>query len=252
MDVVAEGRFREARGYLRYLAALLVPGRAVPVFEQPPPVLVDDSLTDDDRKLLIEESHRQLERQATDLGRNHTRAATLLTITIAELAFLTTTAPAVFTRSPIVIGLWVLSAVLAVLALGGTVSVLTSRAVYGRVDPASLGRGPAPILPELARQYVASVGPGEATNAARLTVLRDAVWLAVLAAAALVLITPFSGRSAPKTGTCVVPSGASCVIAPTSPPSASSPSPSPRTTSMSPSPFPTPRPSSVQPTPSTP
>jgi hypothetical protein len=209
---VVTGKYAEARGYLQYVAALLYPGREVPVFQQPRRIQTDlQDCSDDDFTLLLEEGRRQLERQAADMQRNHTRAATLLTVTVAELVFLAASGPGVFSDGLLVIAIWLVSVTLSVLALAGTVSVLTSSAEYGNVSTVDLADGPRPVLPELARQYTDAVGTGESTNAARLTILRDAVWLAVIAAVFLVLTTPFTSKPSTTT-TCAVSAGARCVI----------------------------------------
>jgi hypothetical protein len=93
-----------------------------------------------------------------------------------------------------------------VLALAGTISVLTSKAVYGYVDTVDLADGSRPVLPRLARAYTDAAPIGDVTNAARLTVLRDAVWLAALTAVCLVMITPVQrGFDATRTASCASP-----------------------------------------------
>jgi hypothetical protein len=193
---IVTGPFAEARGYLQYVLALLHPGTDVPVFHGPRDRRTNlEHLQDEDYTLIIEEGRRQLDRQAAEMQRNHTRAATLLTVTVAEIVFLVSSRAAVFDHSLLVTVPWFVGVALAVLALAGTISVLTSKAVYGYVDTVDLADGSTPVLPRLARAYADAAPIGDVTNAARLTVLRDAVWLAALTAVCLVMITPFSAAS---------------------------------------------------------
>lgn len=228
MNVIS-GRGAELRGYLRYVAALFHPGGAVPVFHDArQPVGSITSKLPEAQDLIIEEGRRQIGRQGEAMQQNHTRAATLLTVTVAELVFLAKSGPNVFDHSLWVVIPWLLSVTLAVFALAGTVSVLTSSATYGYVHVVDLVDSSEPTRAELARLYAEAVGVGESTNAARLTILRDAVWLAVLAAIVLVTITPFSG-SRDREGACRGPQGTVCVpsqnVRPT-PTAAAQPSPS--------------------------
>jgi hypothetical protein len=94
--------------------------------------------------------------------------------------------------------LWALSATLAVLAVGGAASLLTSQARFGRTDTQQAAAGPLPILRHVALGYADSVGDGEETIRTRITVLRDGVLLAVAAALLYAVIWPFT---AGETGT---------------------------------------------------
>jgi hypothetical protein len=218
MKVVPNGPFREARGYLSYVAALLYPGRSVPVFEQPPKLVINmQRLSPSDKALLIEEGRTLLANQADAMGRNQTRAATLLTIAVAELVFLAKAGGDVIAHRGWPYLPWTVGLVVAALSLAGAVSVLTSSAVYGGISADALVRDESPVVDALATQYLDALGPGEATNAARLTVLRDAVWLAVLAGVMLIVV--FAAKSSdPPTG-CSVPTGFACLRVPADSPS---------------------------------
>lgn len=227
-----EGRFREPRLYLIYVLALLRPGVEVPVFHRPRrPNRNAATLPAADRAVVIDEARRQIDLQNGDMQRNQTRAATLLTITLAELVFLARSGAAAFDRSWLVQAPWLLSAVLAVLAAAGAVAVLTASAAYGRVDAVDLVDSPGPADEEAARLYAEAVGTGEATNAARLTVLRDGVLLAVVAAVALVAIVPFTAAGPSGDDDCAASTGRACpAVVTTAPPTpgTESPAPAPR------------------------
>lgn len=191
-----DGRRAEARLYLAYVLALFRPGTAVPVFHQPrKPTRSAASLPAVDRAIVIEEGRRQLDHQNADMQRNHTRAATLLTVTVAEVVFLARAASTAFDSAWPVLFAWAASAVLAALAAAGAVAVLTTSAVYGRVHTADIIDSPEPAEETAARLYADAVGFGESTNAARLTVLRDAVLLTLLAALLLAALTPFTVKN---------------------------------------------------------
>ncbi len=209
---LATGRFREQTLYLRYVAALLRPGREVPVFDEPrDPSEKLSSFSNDDRRIVIDEARQQLARQREDVQRNHTRAATLLTVALAELAYAAASGPAIVQAHWSVIVLWALSGIAALLALAGAIAVLTVRADYGIIDTAAMTGWSPPLLPRLAREYATAVGPGEATNNARLTVLRDAVFLAVISALLLAPTTPFSRKSEDPVKDCATNATAPCI-----------------------------------------
>ena len=136
---VISGRGAEVRGYLHYVVALVKPGSSVPVFHDARRPEGDiTSKPKDAQDLIIEEGRIQISRQAAALQHNTTRAATLLTITVAELVFLAKSGPNVFDHSPWVVVPWLFSVALAALALAGTGSVLTSSANYSYVDVVDL------------------------------------------------------------------------------------------------------------------
>jgi hypothetical protein len=96
-----DGRFAEARVYLLYVLALLRPGVEAPTFGAPSEFTGDiDRLDDDDLEIVIDEGRRQLDRQLADLERNRSRAATLLTVGLAEIAVLSAGAPACSPTDP--------------------------------------------------------------------------------------------------------------------------------------------------------
>jgi len=190
---VLSGRLLEARLYLAYVAAIAVPGSAVPVLEEPRTAKrAVDRLPDDALKLLIEEGRRQLDRQAAELNRNQTRATTLLTLTIAELVFLFTSRAAITEHCWRVDVLWWLATALGMLAVAGCIAVTITPAVYGSISVTALSDSTDRTLAVLAEEYTLAGGAGDVTNAARLTVLRDAAWLAMVTGGLIVLLLPFS------------------------------------------------------------
>jgi hypothetical protein len=181
----------EARLYLYYVFAVLRPGIRVPTFTTPTKF---DSpmgfLTKEELKLLIEEGRRALDQQETDLERIRSRAATMLTICLAEVAALSALAPRAFTHGPVFATLWCLAGASVVLAIGGAAAVITAQARMGHVDPRQVGGASPPLLSHLAREYLQSLGESEVTVRAGLTVLRDVVLLETVAALLLGGIWP--------------------------------------------------------------
>jgi len=180
---VIEGRFREARGYLWHCFAVIRPGIEIPVFEQPTTFSGDlTGAPEGELKLVIEEGRRQLDRQASDLERHRTRAGTVVTVALVEIALLSNGARTSLRSGWPVTAAWSLSAVLVLFGLAGAVAVLTGRAVLGRSDTQVIASAPGPRLMEAAVSYAQDASLGEPTVAARLTVLRDAVLLLILGA----------------------------------------------------------------------
>ncbi|WP_329007639.1 hypothetical protein OG271_18160 [Micromonospora rifamycinica] len=189
---VVKGRLAEARVYGWYVLAVLRPGVEVPTFGQPESFTADiERFTPDDLKIIVEEGRRQLDRQLADLEKTRSRAATLLTIGLAELAVLATSANRVFLLGVPARVVWAISALLVVLTIGGAASLLTSRADFGRLETRQLAGGPMPVLRQAALGYAHTVGTGEETVRTRITVLRDGVLLAVTAALLYAVIWPF-------------------------------------------------------------
>lgn len=210
--VTGEGLGTEVRVFFRYVFALTRPGARVPVFGKAEPS--ERSVTskdDDEQALLLEEARAQRAGQNDAMQNNQTRAATLLTVTVAELIYLVKVASNILDRSQgPVIALWGVALVFAFLGLAGTAAVLTTSAEYGGVDLIQVIDSDKPVLEELTTRYVRSLDSGARTNAARLTVLRDAVWLAAVAGLLLMATVPFSADKADDK-TCKVPQGFACV-----------------------------------------
>ena len=180
---VIEGRFRELRGYFRHCFGVVWPGLEIPVFEHPTTFSGDlTGAQEGELQLVIEEGRRQLDRQASDLERHRTRAGTLVTVALVEIALLSNGARAALRSGWPVTAAWSLSAVLVLLGLAGAVAVLTDKAVLGRSDTQMIASAPSPRLMEAAVSYAQAASLGEPMVAARLTVLRDAVLLLILGA----------------------------------------------------------------------
>ncbi|MFD4034778.1 hypothetical protein ACFWVP_30820 [Streptomyces sp. NPDC058637] len=180
---VISGRFAEARLYLYYCVALFHPGRTMPTFAEPEPHTRDIlPLSDDELTLLIEEGRRQLDRQMADMDRIRTRAGALATVALALTAAVVSKLPDVLQRHWTLISLWGVSCALAFLAVAGAASILSARAVLGRIDTRLAAQGLRPLRSDLAEAYVELVSTGEETVRTFLTVFRDAVTLVVVAA----------------------------------------------------------------------
>lgn len=206
--------WHEAYVYLRYVAALAKPGTRVPVFGAPRNA--NRSVTSKDpaeQALLLEEARSQITRQAESMQHNTTRAATLLTIAVTELVFLTKIANNVLDHGAVAVALWSAAVTFAVLSLAGAVAVLTTRAEYGTVNLTAVIDSDEPTLAELAQRYTDATDRGARTNATRLTVLRDAVLLGVVAGVGLVAVLLFNNTKEPEAG-CKPPAGQTCTFTP--------------------------------------
>ena len=181
---VIEGRFAEARVYLRHAVAVLFPGIELPTFGSPATHRRNRNAyqTEDDLKLVLEEGRRQLDRQFSDLKDIRSRAGKLLTVGLAEVGVLAASAQLAFPRGALLLTTWALSMLLALLSVGGAASLIVSRAPFGGIETSKLARVRTPVLGRLADSYARSVGEGEETIRTWTTVLRDAVLLAVVAA----------------------------------------------------------------------
>lgn len=200
---------------------------------------------------------RQVDRQLADLEKVRSRAGALLTLCLAELAALSAGASRVFTHSWLILP-WALSAACVLLSVGGAIALLTAQAQFRRVDTAGIALVPPSRARRVAAQsYAEVVGMGEETIATRITVLRDGVLLAVVAALLYASVWPAvtlgaSGGNTPDpvtstfpgqpTMNVLVPSpassgGASCLTCtPSSVPSSSTSLTTPRTNAPGPLP----------------
>ncbi len=169
---------RFARGqviYFAHVVGLVAPGEEIPVFRAhqitPAPL---DGWTDDDLERMVDEGHRQLDCQFSDLERIRGRAQWLLTtgaaITAALGSALVATDP-----SGLILLLWIPSLILLGCGVAGAAAVMTVRADFNTIDTAVLSNKKAPILTVLATSYSRMLATGENTVATRLTVFRQAV-----------------------------------------------------------------------------
>lgn len=229
-EVLRGQPFDEAYLYLRFLVALVRPGHPVPLTEpeQVPKTHVSTRSVKD-KQLFLEEARAQLAGQNTAMQHNHTRAATLLTVTVAELVFLSSRAGDQAGLLQLV--LLALGYTTAILALSGAAAVLTTQARYGTVNLVAEVDKDNPLLDSLVDGYANVLSIGERTNAARLTVLRDAVFLAVLAALPILGLVAAGSRS---DGTCRVPPGYACLAPGTPTPSTPTPTADPTTVPTTP------------------
>ncbi|MFT3832422.1 MAG: hypothetical protein QM711_03755 [Micropruina sp.] len=169
--------------YLAYAFGLLRPGTELPTFGEPTPFDRDLSEhTDDDLDLLIDEGRRQLDRQLHDLDSVRDRAGTLLTLGLAEVALLAASGQPAWSGPWWLASIWAVAAACAFLAAAGAASLLAGRADLGRTDARLAANQDPPIKGPLALGYLSVVAIGEETVRTRLTVLRSAATLAVLAA----------------------------------------------------------------------
>lgn len=185
------GRFAEARLYLRYCVTLLHPGRILPTFADPAPYTGNlDHFQEEDLTLLIEEGRRQLDRQAADLDRIRirNRAGALAPVSPTLTAAAVAKSADVLTRHWTLVAAWATSCALAVLAVAGAAAVLAGRAVFGRMDTRLAAQDPRPTRKYLAAGYVEQVSTGEETVRTFLTAFRDAVTLTVTSALIFLIV----------------------------------------------------------------
>lgn len=186
---VISGRFAEARLYLVYCVALLHPGHTMPTFAEPEPHTRNvPPLSDEELGLLTEEGRRQVDRQMADLDRIRNRAGALATVALALIAAVMGKFADVLDQHWVLIALWAASCAMAVFSVAGAASVLSARAVLGRTDTRLAAQGTRPMRASLAEAYVGTVSIGEETVRTFLTVFRDAVTLAVMAALAFFIV----------------------------------------------------------------
>jgi hypothetical protein len=199
---IVTGRFREARLYLIFAVSSFYPGVQVPTFRKPRQFKwpLSGDLTQDDLTLIVDEGRRQLDRQLADLEHIRNRAGALLTVCLAELAALSAGASRIFAHALPTIA-WAFSVVLVVLSVAGAVALLSSQATFGRVDTMGLAVSTSSVRRVAARAYARSVGQGEETIATRVTVFRDAVFLAVLGAILYAVAWPIATLGAPADST---------------------------------------------------
>lgn len=190
---VVTGRFAELRGYLQFAISPFWPGMEVPLFEAPKPFKwkIERDLQADDIAVIVEEGRRQVDRQYADLEKVRGRAGGLLTLCLAELAALSAGANRLFTHAnPWLITAWALSVVFVLLSMGGAIALMTAKANFTRIDTAGLALVRHQIRRVAATSYAQIVGLGEQTVAARITVLRDGVLLAIVAAILYAAVWP--------------------------------------------------------------
>jgi hypothetical protein len=188
----------EIPAYLRHILALVSPGRAAPQFDahnvSPAPI---DSWSDEEKKLLIEEGRRQLDRQVTDFNQVQTRAQIVLTTGIALAAAWTATLSGLLggsAREPGAGWLFLtVSGPMIALTILGAASIIVVRAEFGTIHTTLLTRSQPPVLDSLAAAYARTVRVGGNTIATRLSVLRFSV-LFLLVAVLLTGVAWLAGR----------------------------------------------------------
>lgn len=198
MDVVT-GRWREAHLYLRYATAPLRPGARLPVFEEPtkPEWPLRSELDVPQLDLIMSEARRQLDRQRADLESLRTRSNALVALCLVELGLLSAGASKVFKHGLLIVP-WALSVVAVLLALGGAIALVSARADFSGVNIFGLAAAKPPLHRVATKAYVGATSTGDVTIAARVTVFRDAVLLAIVGAllyAALWPVTTFQPSS---------------------------------------------------------
>lgn len=166
--------------YLAHVIGLIAPGMEIPTFHAhqitPQPL---DQWCEDDLQHMIDEGHRQLDRQLSDLERIRGRAQWLLT-TGAAITAAVGTALVGKRPSGCVLVLWVPSLVFLGLGVAGAAAVMTVRADFKSIDTAVLSNQAPPVVRVLATSYSRMLSTGENTVATRLTVFRQAVVYVVI------------------------------------------------------------------------
>lgn len=180
----------EAGMYLRYILALFSAGKQVPVFDtqglNPRSV---ESWSCDEKRILVDEGRRQLDRQVADLYQIQTRAQIVLTTGIALGVGWASMVSSIFDasgmRQAAVMVLWITAAILIILTTLGAAALMSVRADFGTIHASLLSLSTPPILDSLAAAYARTVRVGQDTVATRLGLLRISVLLILAAAAVL-------------------------------------------------------------------
>jgi hypothetical protein len=172
----AVSRFLRGQGiYFAHVIGLVAPGEEIPVFRAhqitPKPL---NEWREDDLERMLDEGHRQLDRQLCDLERIRGRAQWLLTTGVAITAAI---GAAVISSRPsgLVLLLWIPGLLFIGCGVAGAAAVMTVRADFQTIDTAVLSGSKPPILKALATSYSRMLATGENTVATRLTVFRQAV-----------------------------------------------------------------------------
>jgi hypothetical protein len=166
--------------YFKHIWGLLAPGKEIAVVaaHQVKPGSLE-KWDKEDFERMIEEGHRQLDRQLSDLEQIRSRAQWLFTVGAAVTASLggafATTRP-----SGAILALWLLAFLVLVYGVAGAAAIMTVRADFATIDTALLSQSTPPILKSLATSYSRMLGTGENTVATRLTVFRQAVLFVIV------------------------------------------------------------------------
>ncbi|MFZ2227189.1 MAG: hypothetical protein WA090_05315 [Candidatus Nanopelagicaceae bacterium] len=175
--------------YPRFIGALFTGGLVTMPISTKPGSL--EGWPDAALQTLIEEGRRQLDDQMMSLERILSRAQLLFTTVLGLIALYGSTATEMWkntdfnSRVLVVRLLLILSAVLLLLALLGAAALIANRKAYEGISAAVISRWEGFDLKKLAEDYAASVGPGDETNNAHLTVFGTAVRFTVSAAISL-------------------------------------------------------------------
>jgi hypothetical protein len=167
----------EQKVYAQHVLALFRPGAIGPVHTADPNEPGSLKKWDEsERRLLIEEGRRQLDRQVDDLERVRSRSQILLVLALA----LTATTGSLLSRMDRVDGLapwlvWSAALVLGGWAVLGAAATSVVAAKPETIHATVLSRYESPIEPKLAEDYAVLVIAGEEHVAVRLTNLRWAI-----------------------------------------------------------------------------
>lgn len=176
--------------YLQYIYALLRPGHPVPVFNAHPlePRAID-SWSIDEKKIIVDEGRRQLDRQAADLDQIRSRAQVIITTGIAlgaaTVALLGKVAGAPIDRGLLSFVLWSISLLVVLFSILGATAIVTVRADMGTINTTRLTFCDPPVLDELAMAYARTVRAGGNVISTRLALLRLSILLLLVAACML-------------------------------------------------------------------
>jgi hypothetical protein len=177
------------RLYARFVRALFT-GNLIEMPKPLDPGSLDD-WPDNALQTLIDEGRRQLDDQVTSLERIISRAQLLFTTVLGIIALYGSTTAELWksadfnSRVLFVRALLILTAILLLLALLGAAALIANRKSYNQISAAALSRWESFDLKRLAEDYALSVGPGDETNNAHLTVFGTAVRITVGAAFSL-------------------------------------------------------------------
>ena len=184
----------EPLNYLRHCLSAFLPGSTLPVFMAAQPFDGDlTGVTPDELEILIDEGRRQLDWQWAQLERLRTRASTLLTVSLAEVALLAGGARSSWHSHWFVAVAWTASLLVALLGMAGTAAVLTGKALIGAIELSAFAAAlhGDDALKLLAITYARSVPLGLPTLNTFMTIIRDAVLLLVTGAVTFGIVWPW-------------------------------------------------------------
>ena len=168
---------RQHRLSTAFIAALLFGGGVEPDHRNPNVPGNLEEFDSESLKLLVDEGRRQSDRQTEIFKHTTDRAQVLLTVGLALAGFVAATLHQIQNlhgdRKWIAFSIWIGAALLTIVGVAATASVLVVRAVFSVIDTTQISTWTPPVLRQLAEDYADAVRIGETTLDTRVTMFRD-------------------------------------------------------------------------------